>query len=1146
MVDSAAQAHSSPLSESTEAGVESVERDLGTMVRSTWPEASELVGRYRIRRLIGEGGMGRVYLARDTALGRSVALKLIKSERLGGGAFEKFLDEARTTAQLSHPHIVVVYDVGVHDGLPYLALEHLEGESLSDRILREAPSVDETLRILQSIARALDHAHAERVWHCDLKPSNVVLPSDGRVRVVDFGLALSGGVDGRRGAAGTPDYMAPEQWTGSRLSEKVDIWALGMMTYKLVASQHPFGAARSPDERRASVVDSELEPAAAPLASLPLSLSTLVMRSLARAAEARPSARDWCEVLDAALGSTALVQSPYRGLSAFHEEHASVFFGREAELESYLERLRTTPILPIVGPSGAGKSSFLRAGVIARLRARERWKILVVRPGAEPLRELALQLLMSEKGGQAPTRATCDRLAEDLLATPTLLALRLSTLAEIDSTRVLLAVDQLEEIFTHDVHPAKVSAFLQLLSLAADDTLEPIRVSITIRDDFVGRVPSFHEMFVLRGLGAEQLKRAILVPLERSGFHFEDQALPDEMVRDIGPTSAGLPMLQFACQALWEGRDEAQRVIRRETYDRLGGVAGALAHHADAILDGMSRSEQHVARSIFVRLVSGATTRRTVERSDLGAEIDGAEPVLDKLVAARLLVLREAPGAPSALVEVAHESLLSSWKRLVEWLDESRDERRLAQELDEAITLWTRRGSRAEETWPLEDIRSTRRRVASLGVPLTHGAENFLLTGEKRAASLARRRRWQVGGGIALATLAVTGSLAAASSYREQKVAAEERADSLRLASGNLGRVDLVLAPFDWGADGPIPVASTDLPDLTWRLHAASSADVHTAGDELPSSLVRRLSSEITSEGRIDNIEVPGGTAFLEIDGRGRPGEKCAPSWIRLQTLPGFAERERPARLRIRVPTCQATFDGMVPIPAGPFIYGGRGDPPTRFDDYVEPERVVVLASYLMDRTEVSNARFAPFAEMSGLSGYPVPAYPAEGVLHESDEPSRPVAGIDAYEAEAFCRFLGKRLPGDYEWTKAARGGTELDGRPNLAPRRSFPWGTRDRRDCLNVDGTDDGFDAPAPVDAFACGASPYGIINMAGNVAEWISKEGQVEGSLRVVRGGAYDSPPDLEQGTTVFRNTREGRYFWFGIGMRCEVSLQVDVEKQ
>jgi formylglycine-generating enzyme required for sulfatase activity len=227
-----------------------------------------------------------------------------------------------------------------------------------------------------------------------------------------------------------------------------------------------------------------------------------------------------------------------------------------------------------------------------------------------------------------------------------------------------------------------------------------------------------------------------------------------------------------------------------------------------------------------------------------------------------------------------------------------------------------------------------------------------------------------------------------------------------------------------------------------------------------------------------------------------------------------------------------------VDIESGPFVYGGPGEPRTRVPGTPDPEEVIDLPAFAIDRTEVSNAQFAPFAQMRRVTGYPVPDYPQTELHKDAGLPRIPVTSIDAFEAEAFCRFLGKRLPGDHEWVKAARGGLTIHGKPNPVPRRLYPWGGDVPAHCANIAGIEDGYRWLAPVDALPCGASPYGVLNLAGNAGEWISRQGQTDHDvdpLWIVRGGEVISPPELEQGTTVIRNDRQGRQFTFSVGFRC-----------
>jgi formylglycine-generating enzyme required for sulfatase activity len=1111
----------------------------------------DVIGRYQIRRLLGAGGMGRVYLARDVTLGRSIALKVVRRDRVGGGGLARFLDEARLIALLNHPHIVQLHDVGEHRGAPYLALEYIEGESLLDRCARERPSVDEALRTLRSVAEALVHAHAAGVIHCDLKPSNVVIARDGRLRVVDFGLARTATSVGS-GVAGTPDWMAPEQWLGAAVTDRTDIWALAVMAVQLLVGVHPLGEVRTGRREQALAVDGAVP--FSDLTGLSDAARQLVLRSLSRDPAARPAASEWCRVLDEVLeGRDALSveDGPFRGLAPFDERHARFFFGREAEIDAFVEQLRSTTFLPIAGPSGAGKSSFVFGGIVPRLHARGRWTIIALRPGIDPFDALAQRILDVGTGDVASTTQERRRLANELRATPTLLAARLATLAATMGTQVLLVVDQLEELFTQDATEADVDAFLRLLLVATDDPLEPVRVVCTLRDDFLGRISGLRSLFVLKRLGRDELRRTITGPLARFGYRCDEELLVEEMLSEIGDDAdPELPLLQFACRMLWDARDLERRVVTRAAYQRMGGVGGALASHADGVLAALSQGERHTARHLLIRLVVG-TARRQVDRERLVEGEAGASAILDRLVAARLVVQRASQDTDAVVVEIAHESLLRTWGQFARWLDESRDERRLIAELEEATSFWERRGHRPEETWSATELVAVRQRLAQLGATVPIKVETFLVAGEARQLRMRRRSRirWGIITSIGVAVTVL--SVVLATEFREQKLSADETNaglvaanEQLSRASKNLGTVDLIFKPFD-GAEGTSPVDPALLPRLSWRLYRAKQDNVHEPGDAFPESMVHAERKASRGE-RIDRVQAPGGAAFLRIDGRGGDGEACAPSWIRIQALPGYAEGQTMIQtIEIPFPTCGASAAGMVEVPAGPFIYGGFGEQPTRYpNDYAQPERTVTMPPFSIDRTEVSNAAFKPFAQLAPLTGYSVPKYPDSGAVRPAGNPERPVTAIDAFEGEAFCRYMGKRLPSDYEWTKAARGGLEIGGKPNPWPRRLYPWGPHWDARCANIDGTVDGHEWVAPVDSFACGASPYGVLNLAGNVAEWISRIGltDTQDPLREVRGGAADSPLELEQASTIFRNSREDRQFTFAIGVRCVAGGSVD----
>jgi Tfp pilus assembly protein PilF/predicted Ser/Thr protein kinase len=257
----------------------------------------DTLAHYRIIGKIGAGGMGVVYRAQDTKLGREVALKVV-SEQAGAGdnAHERLLREARMASALNHPNICTIYEASVADGETYIAMELVEGRPLSELISEGALSMERAIRFTSQIAEALAHAHKRGVVHRDLKSANVVITPEGRAKVLDFGLARRPGAAGpddatrtsdtltKEGAvAGTLAYMAPETLRGEAADNRSDLWALGVILYESVTGRLPFGGSTSFEISSAILRDSPL-----PLPSnVPPALSGIIQRLLAKPAGER-------------------------------------------------------------------------------------------------------------------------------------------------------------------------------------------------------------------------------------------------------------------------------------------------------------------------------------------------------------------------------------------------------------------------------------------------------------------------------------------------------------------------------------------------------------------------------------------------------------------------------------------------------------------------------------------------------------------------------------------------------------------------------------------------------------------------------------------------------------------------------------------
>ncbi|HEU4706746.1 MAG TPA: protein kinase [Solirubrobacterales bacterium] len=206
-----------------------------------------LSGRYKLEAKLGSGGMSTVYLARDTTLDRPVAVKVMHREMSEqADQLERFRQEARAVAKLSHPNVVAVIDAGEDGGHPYIVFEYVEGETLKQRINRVgALDAQEALAYAIEIARGLTVAHARNMVHRDIKPQNVLIDSEGRAKLTDFGISRQLEQDGMTATGrvlGTTDYVAPEQAMGHPVDQRSDIYSLGVVLYEMLVGAVPFSA----------------------------------------------------------------------------------------------------------------------------------------------------------------------------------------------------------------------------------------------------------------------------------------------------------------------------------------------------------------------------------------------------------------------------------------------------------------------------------------------------------------------------------------------------------------------------------------------------------------------------------------------------------------------------------------------------------------------------------------------------------------------------------------------------------------------------------------------------------------------------------------------------------------------------------------
>ena len=562
---------------------------------------------------------------------------------------------------------------------------------------------------------------------------------------------------------------------------------------------------------------------------------------------------------------SGVINSPYRGLSAFEEQDAAFFFGREAAATQVLERmsrhLEGAGLIVVSGVSGAGKSSLLRAGVLPRIRGTglpsapesASWPCLLFTPTGSPLDELALRVASLAGADAAAVRRGLDADPEGFALTAGQAALArppgpAGTLAgqaaERDAPpqqRLLLVVDQFEQLFTQCADEGYRRAFITALHAAANIPLgsvhrPPALVVLAVRDDFEARCADYPQLadaiqdrYLVTAMTGRQLRLAITEPAKRAGSQVDDdlvELLLDDMhARRPEISGAGvLPLLSHALDQAWRSR--TGKALTVADYERTGGIEGAVADSAQRAYDCLTAGQQRAARQVFTRLTAtssdGADTADRVAKAELTegkneAKIQDVEAVLEAFAAERLLTLA------ADTVEISHEVLLTAWPLLRDtWLAETHADRIVRTRLHNVVAEWTRHSCDSSYLYSgslLEAAAETAARIDAdplRNPPLSQPERDFLHASGRAHRHTARRRRAVIAGLLALTLAAIAAAGTAVDTQRHTATASAARQHAIALSRQ--------LAAEGLSIDSADPVTARRLAVAAWHVFPTDQA----------------------------------------------------------------------------------------------------------------------------------------------------------------------------------------------------------------------------------------------------------------------------------------------------------------------------------
>ncbi|MDX1415507.1 MAG: protein kinase, partial [Candidatus Promineifilaceae bacterium] len=506
---------------------------------------------YELHEQIGAGQYGAVYRAIQPGVGREVAVKVIRSQYADRLEFiRRFEAEAQLVARLEHPYIVPLYDYWRDPDGAYLVMRLLKGGSLQELLGKGPLALDAAVTLIEQIASALSVAHRQGIVHGDIKAANILLDEDRNAYLSDFGIARVVRQEiappSAEDALSPSRTISPELLRNEPLTPLTDLYGLGLLLYELLTGSNPFAGLSTADWINRCLQE-PLPLAREQRSDLPPAIDDVIQRAADNTPAKRfPDAQAFASAVRSAAGAYGLSPiltmsseacrkpiNPYKGLRAFQEADADLFFGRSTLIQQLLSLLAPARFLAVVGPSGSGKSSVVRAGLIPALRrgavpGSENWLLIEMTPGTQPLAELATALLPVAVN---PPPTLLQPLQKDDRGLSRVLKRILPVNDQSERSPILLLIDQFEELFTLVEDEATRSHFLESLLAAAQDPLLQLRIVATLRADFYDRplqYPRLGELLrqntaLVLPLSPAELEQAICSPSAGAGVRVEPQ-----------------------------------------------------------------------------------------------------------------------------------------------------------------------------------------------------------------------------------------------------------------------------------------------------------------------------------------------------------------------------------------------------------------------------------------------------------------------------------------------------------------------------------------------------------------------------------------------------------------------------------------------